>query len=134
MVTLDSVFHEKSYMVNSECLHPSLKILRKIAHSRSVKLWLKSIPLGWRTKISSPHQSNFSPKSPIFYLMFQGRRLQQQIEFLLYCKVLCFESLLGLHGTDLCYSCVAWSSCGTPSSVSRVCLWLFCRLLGPFSS
>ena len=42
-----------------------------------------------------------------------------------------------LHRTDLgplhrCYSCIAWSSCGTPNSESRDCLTLAC--LETFSS
>lgn len=44
-----------------------------------------------------------------------------------------------LHGSALgplhiCYGCVPWCSCGTPNSASGRCLWLFCQLLGPFSS
>lgn len=44
-----------------------------------------------------------------------------------------------LHGADLdllriCYSCVARSSCGNSDSGSRGGLWLFCQLLGTFSS
>jgi hypothetical protein len=42
-----------------------------------------------------------------------------------------------LHRTDLgplhlCYSCVAWYSCGAPNSGSRGCHWLNCLPLGPF--
>ena len=31
-----------------------------------------------------------------------------------------------------CYSCVAWSSCGTANSENMDSLWLFCLPLGPF--
>ena len=44
-----------------------------------------------------------------------------------------------LQGTDqgplqICYSCIAWSSFGTPNGQNKICLWLFCLLLGLFSS
>jgi hypothetical protein len=48
-----------------------------------------------------------------------------------------WESLLGKPEWDwprlshICYSCTAWSSCGTPNSGSWGCLWLCCLSLGP---
>jgi hypothetical protein len=34
----------------------------------------------------------------------------------------------------ICYSWVAWYSCGNPNSGSGACFWLFCLLVGPFAS